>query len=234
MSDILVITAANKKFEDLVHMCAKSSKDLGYNTLIYDLGGLETGIPFDGRVFDQIGGKIPSKPNIILDALYRVNDKDYVVWLDADTIMWNNIEDIRANYDIGVTVRNPKHTENDLPINAGVVFIRKTDASIKFVEEWASICENEESDQVVLNRLCKVTSAHIGTCIKKNNTSIKIFPCDTHNNFYFKKPQLHAKIIHYKSKHRSWWPNRTVKKIPKGASDIIKDTNTESRFSTPK
>lgn len=232
MSKIVVITAANEKFKDLANMTAASSRDLGYETLVYDLGGLGTGIPFEGRVFDQVGGKIPSKPNIILDALNRVDDNDFVVWLDADAILWESIDEIVGNYDIGVTVRKPKTEENGFPINAGVVFIKKTEQALNFVHKWVKECETATSDQAVLNGLCEVTSLDTNNIVLRNNTKIQVFPCDVYNNFYFKLPQLHAKITHYKSKLRSWWPRRTIQKIPKNADEETRNANTQLRFNT--
>lgn len=216
---ITVITAADKNFQEFVEKCAESSKSLNYNTIIYDLGGLGLGKPFKGKVSPKIGAKIPSKPKMIMDALQSVNFKDIIAWVDADTILWQRFDEIEAgNYDIGVTVRRPKDKENDLPINAGVVFVRKTNNSLKFVQEWIDLCETGISDQQELNKLCNVISSDIDSTVIRENTRIHVFPCDIYNNFYFKKPQLHAKIIHYKSKHRFRWPERTTKKIPKSGT----------------
>lgn len=213
--NIHVITAADANFKEFVEKCANSSIDFGYKTTVYDLGGLGFGKPFDGRVSDSIGAKIPSKPSIIYDAMNNTPENDYVVWLDADVLMWGEIEDIKLNYDIGVTVRKPKTEENDLPINAGVVFVRNTNRSRRFVEKWIKLCENAKSDQVELNKLCEVKCSDIDSTVIRQDVNVHVFPCDVFNNFYFKKPQLHAKLIHYKSKHRFRWPERTIKKIPK-------------------
>lgn len=229
MANILVITAADKNFEEMVKVCADSSINLGYKTQVYDLGGLGYGKPFQAKISTQVGAKIPSKPSIIKDAISQVNIGDYVVWLDADTIMWDHLA-IEGFYDIGVTVRKPKTAENDLPINAGVVFVKKTNQALKFLNEWIKLCETGKSDQVELNKLSNVKSSDIDSTVIRNETRIKVFPCDLYNNFYFKKSQLHAKIIHYKSKHRYWWPKRTIKKIPKNPSPEIVESNTQTRF----
>lgn len=212
MANIIFTTAANEKFKDLAETCVRSIKDLGYEVMPYDLGNLGFGKPFEGRFSDRIGAKIPSKPEIIQDATSRVNDNDIVVWVDADTILWNQIDMIQDQYDIGVTVRKSKTKEHELPINAGVVFVRKTTRSIHFLRLWTENCKNSDSDQVELNRICEVTSKDIGTDVNRFNTQIRVLPCDIYNNFYFRKDQSHAKIIHYKTKFRKWWPNRNVKK----------------------
>ena len=98
-------------------------------------------------------------------------------------------------------------TKSGTLINAGIVFVRKTQASIKFVEEWIALCETGVSDQQELNRLCQVTTKDTNTTVVRNNTSIHVFECRVYNNFYFaKKPSPQAKIKHYKSKLRNLWP----------------------------
>ena len=214
---INIITAADQNFKDFVTKCAESSRYLGYNTVVYDLGGLGFGKKFKGKVSDQIGAKIPCKPSIIFDAMCNTPKDEYIVWIDADVIMWERIDEItQTQFDIGVTGRKPKQKENDLPINAGVVFIRNSNSAEKFVKKWVSVCESATSDQVELNKLSPIQSNDIGSTVIRLDTKIHVFPCDIYNNFYFKKPQTHAKLIHYKSKHRFRWPERTMKKIPKG------------------
>jgi hypothetical protein len=216
---IYVVTAADHNFKDLLLKCAESTQFWGYKTFIYDLGGLGVGKPFSGKVSDEPNAKIPCKPAIIKDALKNLTYGDTLAWLDADCIMWNKIDGIVGDYNIGVTVRRPKDVENELPINAGVVFVRKTAETLSFIDTWINKCNEGVSDQVELNKLCKVSTKDLGQTVNRNFSmplKIKVFPCDVYNNFYFKKTQLHASIIHYKHKHRYRWPERTVRKIPKG------------------
>jgi hypothetical protein len=234
MSKILIITAADEKFQNLCQMCSDSAIDLDYETIVYDLGKLGFGKPFNGRFSDQIGAKIPSKPSIILDALHNVDNNDYVVWLDADAIIWDRIDEIKLPYDIGVTVRKPKAKESDSPINAGVCFFRKTPATIQFVKTWIEACKTSISDQMELNRLLRgVTTKNIDETLKFKildfNINVKIFPCDLYNNWYFKTPQTHAKITHYKSKYRRFWPTKTIKRL-KPTVDYPTGIISEKRF----
>lgn len=216
MNKIKIITAADANFKEMIEVTVRSCESIGYDTLIYDLGGLGYGNTFNAKVSDKIGAKISSKPSIILDALDKIDADNYVAWLDADTIIWNRIDEItNLDFDIGVTVRRPKTQENDQPINAGVIFIKNSQEAHEFVKRWEMHCNKSHSDQVELNKICNVTSEDIGKTIFKNNIKIHVFPCDIYNNFYFKKPQLHAKITHYKTKHRFRWPERTTKKLPK-------------------
>ena len=221
MHNIVVVTAADEKFKDLCTVCSNSSKELGYETRVYDLGGLGYGTPFVGRFSDVEGAKIPSKPSMILDVLKSVDNNDYVVWLDADAIIWDNIDEIKLQYDIGVTLRKPKGGMVDSPINAGVCFFRKTPATIKFMNTWIDACESGVSDQRELNRLLRgISPTDVNSTLTYDidNTivSVRTFPCDVYNSWWFKKPQMHAKITHYKSKYRRFWPTRTIKKFKDG------------------
>ena len=94
-----------------------------------------------------------------------------------------------------------------MPINAGIVFVRKTQAALDFVERWITLCETGVSDQQELNKLCKVTTADTDTTVTRGYVKIHVFPCKIYNNVYFAKKKVpHAKIKHYKSKLRHLWP----------------------------
>jgi cytidyltransferase-like protein len=230
MSKIVVVTAANKKFKYLCQMCIDSIKDTGYEVLVYDLGELGFGKSFKGRVSDVANAKIPGKPEIIQDALEQVEFNDYVVWMDADTILWDTLEDIRGDWDIGVTARTQKSREFSMPINAGVVMVKKTPWALEFVEQWVEQCKNGISDQQELNCLCKILSTDVGTDFVNNGKVFRVFSCAEYNNFYFKKSQQRAKITHYKSSARGWWPRRALRKIPKGTGLNGISNSTEPRF----
>ena len=211
-------------------MCVDSVEDIGYKVLVYDLGDLGFGKPFDARVYDAANAKIPSKPAIIKDALDQVEFDDYVVWMDADTILWDTLDNIKGDYDLGVTVRTSKSREVGMPINAGVVIVKKTTASLEFLEKWVLKCASGESDQRELNTLVKVSSTDVDTDVISKGVIFRVFSCKEYNNFYFKKTQLDAKITHYKSSVRWWWPRRVIGKIHSGASLNHINTSTEPRF----
>jgi hypothetical protein len=204
---IKVVIAGDKNFEAYVKKGKETTEALGYEVLVYDLGGLCYGTAFDGRVSDAVNAKIPCKPHIILDALNSIDDNEYLVWLDADALIMDQIDEIQEDYDIGVTVRQPKAVENMLPINAGIVFVKKTDSAIRFVKEWIKLSDNDISDQPPLNKLASVVCADIGSTVDRNGIKIKVYPCVTYNNFYFaKKDRPGIKIKHYKSKLRHLYP----------------------------
>ena len=55
---------------------------------MFDLGGLGYGEKFSQ--VQWIKQVLRFQPEMIKRALEKVNDNDYVVWLDADTILWDN------------------------------------------------------------------------------------------------------------------------------------------------
>ena len=204
---ITIVIAGDANFRKYVDKAVACSKNVGYEPVVYDLGGLGYGIPFEARVSPKVGAKIPSKPGIIMETLKTVNEGDYVVWIDADALIEKRIDEIMFDYDIGVTVRQRKQIENSLPINAGIVFVKKTPAALKFVKEWIKLCETGVSDQQELNKLCNITTVDTDTTVVRDNVKIHVFPCKIYNNVYFAKKKVpHAKIKHYKSKLRHLWP----------------------------
>lgn len=204
---IKVVIAGDKNFSAYVKKGKETTESLGYEVLVYDLGGLGFGKPFEGRVSDAVNAKIPCKPHIIFDALNYVEPGEFLVWLDADALIDDRIDEIEEDYDIGVTVRQPKAVENVMPINAGIVFIKKTDPAKKFLKEWIDLCDNDVSDQPPLNKLASVVCDDIGKTVDRNGTKVRVFPCAIYNNFYFaKKDKPGIKIKHYKSKLRYLYP----------------------------
>lgn len=204
---ITTVIAGDSNFKKFVDKAVEHSEKLNYPTLVYDLGNLGYGKKFEARVSPKIGAKIPSKPSIILDALQTVHENDYVVWIDADALILDRIDEIMIDYDIGVTVRQPKMKENSMPINAGIVFVKKTEQAIKFVHEWIELCKTGVSDQKELNKLCQVTTADTDKTVLRNQTKVHVFQCAIYNNVYFGKKNVpNAKIKHYKSKLRHLWP----------------------------
>jgi len=203
-----IVVAGDKNFKPYVDKAVEYNNRLGYETLVYDLGELGYGKSFIGRVGTENNAKIPCKPHIIEDALLSAEDNETVIWLDADALIVQPINEIEADiFDIGVTVRQPKQKEHPLPINAGIVFAKKTENALRFIKEWKTLSDQGISDQPPLNKLSAVNSTNIGDTVVRNDVLIKVYPCAIYNNFYFaKKKSPHAKILHYKSKLRYLYP----------------------------
>lgn len=204
---ITFVIAGDKNFSHFVNTGIQYIEKLGYPVLVYDLGGLDKGIPFEGRYGSGIGAKIPCKPHIVKDALTRINENEYLVWFDADALIFDRIDEIEEDYDVGVTVRLPKAQENSNPINAGIIFFKNTPAAKKFVQRWANLADKDISDQPPLNRLAKVISSDSGKTLMRNGAKIKVYSSQIYNNTYFaKKNKPGIKIKHYKSKLRHLYP----------------------------
>lgn len=209
MSKIHIVIAGDLKYKDYVLQGMNYALKLNYPVIVYDLGGTGLGYKFEGRVTDEPNAKIPCKPRIILNALDKVDDNDFVVWLDSDALIYSRIDEIIGDYEIGVTIRAPKMTEHSLPLNAGVVFVKKNSKAIEFVKQWMSLSEAGVSDQPPLNQLCRVTNKDRNTIVERNGVRIKVWQCEIYNNFYKegkKSGPKNAKIIHYKTKLRALYP----------------------------
>ena len=123
---IYVVIAGNKRFKPYVDYAVKSSAIAGYTTKVYDLGDLGYGMPFTGKVGNERNAKIPCKPEIIQHAMKTIAPGDWIAWCDADAVIKKRFDEIKGMYDIGVTMRQPKASPHDMPINAGIVFCCKT------------------------------------------------------------------------------------------------------------
>lgn len=205
---IKVVVTGDHNFKKYVEYAKASAENLGYETQVYDLGNLGFGKPFSGPVSNIPLQTIPCKPYIILDALESSSENDYIVWLDADALMNERIDEIQDDYDIGVTVR-PKPAEDPRVsmINAGILFVKNTPQAKKFLNEWGEKAIELNGDQWALNTVCNITMEDKNKIIKRGNTIIKTFPCEVYNNFLFAKNTVPTgKIIHYKSKRRKFYP----------------------------
>ena len=201
---IYVVIAGNKRFKPYVEYAVKSSAIAGYTTKVYDLGDLGYGMPFKGKVGNERNAKIPCKPEIIQHAMKTIAPGDWIAWCDADAVIKKRFDEIKGMYDIGVTMRQPKASPHDMPINAGIVFCCKTPKMEAFLEEWVRRCQEADSDQAVLNSLIPLTQKDYNKMVynKEPEVAVRVWKCWDYNNFYFKKNQSHCKFIHYKSKFR--------------------------------
>lgn len=208
MTKPTIVIAANSKFKFYVQHLIQSVVDQGYSYLLYDLGELGQGQPFSAKVSNRPFKTIPAKPYIILDALDKVGENEFVVWLDADTLLFDNIDEIVSEYDIGITIRKEKNSFHKArTINAGVIFARNTPASRAFIQSWGEKSMELGGDQWALNELCKFPVKEVGNTKEVLGATVKGFSCVTYNNFYFVKGQSErAKIIHYKSDFRKKYP----------------------------
>lgn len=211
MNNIKILIAGDSNFSNFVTHAIQHAEKYEYSTLIYDLGNLGYGTEFNGKVSDITHQRIPSKPDLILDGLSKINKDDFLVWLDADTLLFDNIDEIVDDYDIGVTVRKKKSKRpQESFINAGVLFVKNTDQSVRFIENWKKKTAELGGDQWALNTYCNLENNRLNEITIVEGAKIKKFPCKIYNNFYFKEDQSQAKILHYKSDVRSFYPYKDV------------------------
>jgi hypothetical protein len=207
MSNITVLIAGDHRFRPYVANAQRTTEALGYDTMIFDLGDLGFGTPFQGRVSDVPLHTIPCKPRLIQQALHHVASNDYVIWLDADAIMQQRVDEICQDYDLGVTMRDKFSKDPRVgAINAGIVFVRNTPQARDFLDVWAARADELDGDQSALNGLLSLEKTHRDQLISRHGIRIQVFPCAVYNNFSFKDDMAQAKIIHYKSKHRARYP----------------------------
>jgi hypothetical protein len=204
MSTITIVTAADNKFKLCVENLIRSVESKGYSYLLYDIGNLGCGKKFSSKVSNKSFQKFPQKPKIILDALDQVSDKDFLVWLDADTMLVDKIDEIINEYDIGITIRTTKDNNRKAgTINSGVIFVRNTNKSKQFLQKWAEHSLRCNGDQWSLNEMCSFPIEETNNTKHIHGAIIKGFPCLIYNNFYFTTEQINvAKIVHYKGQHK--------------------------------
>ena len=192
------LTAADKKFKPMLDRLIESVIALKYDIIVYDLGGLGFGIPYDAPVSDTMFQKNPVKPRYILEMLQSLKKNELLIWLDADTVLKHRIDEIENDeFDLGVTIRKEKKGKNPRRgrINSGVMFFRNNERTCKFMMEWMKESERLNGDQWALNNLIDVAPVV--------NLIVKEYPGVIYNNYYFDESQNIAKILHYKTDKRN-------------------------------
>jgi hypothetical protein len=235
-----IVTAANHRMRRYALSCVKSARRLGYPVIVYDLGGLGFGKPFtvNNETFQKKGfyreicpkrcNRGNHKPQIIKDCLRTYNE--FIIYLDADTVVMDRIDEMVGDYDIGLTARPEWEVEKvitkrlhpfiyDGYINAGVMGFNATEAAYRFVEEWESKIAELGDDQGAINDMLKeYFPLKSGQIIEREEVKIRIFDTLMYNHYYFKWPKIYkshcvtendikikwqdAKILHFKGKIR--------------------------------
>lgn len=191
-----IITAADKGFESHFLKMLESVKKLNYDIDVYDLGDLNYGEKYLASVSSKSYKKNPNKPQYILKKLKEIKPNELLVWMDADTVLVDRIDELEKDFDfdIGVTVRREKKKDVQAGrINSGIIFFRNNKNTLLFFEEWNQKTQELEGDQWALNVIYEE---------KSKPFVIKEFPCEIYNNYYFDETSKKAKILHYKTDKR--------------------------------
>lgn len=216
---MIILTAANKKFKKIVELSIKNTIKLNYKPVIYDLGNLGYGKPYivKSQTFQKDGfychinntwkSKAIHKPQIIFDALLEY--KKTIVYLDAGAVPYQHLNEIKEkDFDIGLTIRRESEFLNEPvedhrfvmgKINAGVMFFKYTQQTIKFLSKWIRMSETHKNDQLALNIILNLDFQR-NHLISYNELKILTVPTDIYNFYYFKEVcPSNVKIIHYKN-----------------------------------
>ena len=138
------------------------------------------------------------KPYIILDALNRVNDGDYVFYSDSGAFFFSRVMPViesMGESDIWVSditcveeqwtkpevfkllgIDDREDIKKSRQIQSGFVLCRKSETSIKFINEWLNLCSRPE----LITPLKK--GEYKGTCIEhREDQSMLSVLCKIHN-----------------------------------------------------
>lgn len=226
----------NFSFRKLIEDTISRSEQYGYKVDVYDLGNLGIGELYniDDESFvatgyyekEVISGyktKSLFKPQIV--KLSMAKHDELIVYLDGDAQLCGCIDEIDTDdYDIGVTLRDPKELDNDWHrehidivkyVNAGVIFFRPTSKARDFVNNWAILTEQLGNDQMALNRLACPDDYPTPWSIQTlNGVRVKYFPGRVYNYYYFMEATaLGAKIYHFKGSVRHFYPFNLKKRL---------------------
>lgn len=142
--------------------------------------------------------------------------KDDFVWIDADCLIWKEIDfnNVMADCDIAFTLRDidERTKSSDYPVqdgylNTGVMFFRNNEKTLAFLERardklLLSIYEQEAINKVILS--VNPMDKH-GEIIDVYGTRVKILNCRDYNFIYLQESSCSrekARIIHYKGEGR--------------------------------
>jgi hypothetical protein len=207
-------------FKKVIQNTVNKAEELGYASVVYDMGELGMGEPFP---VENVTSNALFKPIIVKECM-KMQD-DIVVYIDGDAQLVDSIDEIAEDdYDIGVTLREYSEVDNDWYranfqwmkyINAGVIFFRPTEATKEFIELWHKTTEEVGDDQVALNRLaCPDDYPEAGSIATIQGVRIKFFPCKHYNYYYFKERLVdNIKIMHFKGPVRHFYPFTWRKRI---------------------
>lgn len=171
------------------------------------------------------------KPRSILDVAKTVSGN--LVWLDADVILINRIDEIfDLEFDVGATARSKLEELSSAygPVNSGVLFFKTSSENIKsFTREWLQAIERRElapnREQEAVADLFKQSNERIFDEYYKTgelnasgaSIQTRVFPCDRYNHYNFEygvHPDQN-KILHFKAGKSERW-KAMVEDIQKG------------------
>ncbi|HUS95265.1 MAG TPA: hypothetical protein VMX97_00845 [Hyphomicrobiaceae bacterium] len=212
---MLIIQAGTPDFIPMMEETTARCEEWGYRYIRF---GLDKTADLDGDM-----PPCTFKPGIIARGLKEAGPGDLCLWLDADAIPVQPLDELTYGlYDVVVTLREPQEIGRTNPItnylNAGVIGIRCNDAGRAFVARWQQTTPACGNDQLALNRLVggdwtdhywrQAYNRDFPTAL---GAIVRILPAIRWNCWHFPPPvEADVKILHFKRGFRSlngpdWW-----------------------------
>lgn len=224
-----IVTAGSShyKYHLTINHTLETAAKLGYETKVYDMGGLGFGeVVNDRRCTSPIRQpKFSLKPELALANAYGTGT---VAWIDGDAALIGNLDDIDADdsFDVGFTVRPKARVKKTHFINAGVFFVKCNERAHRFMKTWIKsiipapedltikhqgFCDQEVLEEKILLPAIGVALWSLtGQVFAVNRARVKFFDCARYNNFWlhetWEAPSPDTRILHFK--------NHSMKKLP--------------------
>jgi hypothetical protein len=208
-----VVSAANANHRAYALCLVDSLRQWQVDYEFYDLGELGFGTPFNGAVSERPYQNIPCKPLIMLEASLGLRDGQLLIWLDSDTILTGDITLLSDCYDLCVTLRKVKsQKEQESWVNAGVIALRVSKNTRKFLKLWAKVAEIKRGDQAALNLLLFDERYKKSRPQFYQNLSVAGLPVEVFNNY---EAELRNPCIvrHFKADIRGFHPVNSLNDI---------------------
>lgn len=226
---MIIITAADHNMRDMALQSRAISRAHGHEVITFDLGGLGYGEkmdvpkqlqvkPKDNKHPERRRGRIPCKPDIILNAMARIPLGTPFAWMDADAFAIGPCQKVfDLDFDIAVTlrhasekaaVRNPDWVVHYGYINAGVMFFRNQPETVYAVGQWKArvMLLESHSDQEAMNTMLLEVNPldDPETEFLCQGAVIRTVPTWVYNWYYFPKmPEGKALVAHVKTDKRT-------------------------------
>jgi len=165
------VLAANHRFKSWVDRCTASLDRLKADYTVYDLGSLGTGTPWliKNDTFQSMGYyrsnyihhacKGMHKPGVLINFLHRQEPGQLVCLIDADTVVLDPMAELEKQViDVALTVNAPERFEQlgeYFYLNAGVMFVRRTEPALRFLDRWRERAKADQNEQLALFNMLK-------------------------------------------------------------------------------
>ena len=203
----IIVTASDANQARYVNTLCSSLTQQRLKFIVYDLGGLGYGVPFNATPSKTPFRNLPAKPDLILHAAQKLPNNRLLIWMDADTVPIGPLTTLGGPFDICLSLRRQKsHLKTESWINSGVLSLYNNKDTRRFLKLWGAISKILGGDQYALNEI------FFNTKNKKNwpqwmyTLKVAGAPAEKINNFYFDSTSRHAIILHFKANVRSYHP----------------------------